>query len=166
MRKQAMRKGAMLAAALSLLASTAAQAATCADTSVIEASRIQEFHTGMLVTQMRCRTAGLDFGPSLIAFETVMGKQLIDAEKRVGGHLAAQDGAGAHDLDNFVTRLGNKYGQGPLTLTSCAAFRDVADALAREDAGDATLAFYARAMVPTPPLATAACTVQVARRDP
>ncbi|GGZ12125.1 hypothetical protein ACFSTD_04510 [Novosphingobium colocasiae] len=161
-----MRNTTILAAAAALLLSTTAQAATCADNTVVEASRIQEFHTGMLVTQMRCRTAGLDFAPSLIAFETALGKQLVDAEHRLTTHLAAQDGAGAHDLDNFVTRLGNRYGQGPLTLTSCAAFRDVADALSQPEAGDATLAFYARAMVPTPPLATQACAVQIARRAP
>lgn len=145
-----------MAAALGLITSNIALA-QCEDPAIVEAARMQEFNTGMLVTQLRCRNVGLDFGAALIRFQTARGKPLIAAEQTLNRHFKAQPGYNPHDIDNFTTKLGNRYGTGALTLSLCGVFRDVAEELGKPETAEAMLQYYARAMVPQAPPVPGTC---------
>ena len=157
--------GLMLGLIAANTAHAAAHTANCLNADVVEAARIQEFHAGMLVTQLRCRMIGVDFGPSLIRFETTQGQALIAAEDRLTRHFNAQPDHTGHDVDDFTTRLGNRYGTGALTLSLCGVFHDVAEELGKSETPGSMLSYYAKAMVPEPPRVPGTCPTLLTRKQ-
>ena len=121
------RVGAAIAA-VALVAGTAAQAApSCWRAGEVQAARVRQMQTMLMVATLRCRAARLDIVADYDAFVTRQNAAIAAANRRIKQHFAAAGGAQA-DYDRFATSLANGFGDDETSEASCAE----AAALARD----------------------------------
>lgn len=145
-----------LASALAMAAP--AQAAPCWSDTAIEAARIRQFETMMMVSTLRCRLVGADFSEAYNRFVREKRPVLVAAGEAMRAQFAqavgAQRALGAYD--DFMTKVANSYGGG-MEGTKCADMASVAQAAAEAPATREALARLALSAGAEPPLAGQRC---------
>jgi hypothetical protein len=141
----------LLAAGLCLAAATPALAVECWDGDDVAAARLQEFQVAMMVTQLRCRATGYDFGQDYQRMMAHNDAALSAATGRLEQHLeGTPEDRQAHLMDDYSTDVGNRYSGERLTYGVCKMFGDVSKELARDASTPDDLMTYAWALVPEP----------------
>jgi hypothetical protein len=155
--------GLSAAIAASLLATAPASAAECWSETALEAARIRQFETMMMVSTLRCRLTGTDFSESYNRFVREKRPVLVEAGETMRGQFAKAVGA-QHALDaydDFMTKIANGYGGG-VEGANCADMGAVARAAADAPATHEAVARLALAAGAEPPLPGARCGISVA----
>lgn len=113
-------KARALALGLSLIATTAAQAApSCWQAREVSAARVRQMQTMLMVATLRCRAAHLDISDDYNAFMTAQNQAVSAANLLIKQHFA-QAGMTQVDYDHFATSLANGYGDAETDAGACA----------------------------------------------
>ncbi|MEI6642617.1 MAG: hypothetical protein WCL10_11310 [Novosphingobium sp.] len=114
-----------------LLAAAPVQAA-CIDRQTATAARIHQFETMMMVVSLRCTRIGYDMRASYESMVTTHQAPFGQAATRLRHYLGG-DGVDPHSggFDRYATILGNTYGGGATTFSTCQTLDQVAGELAK-----------------------------------
>jgi len=114
-----------------LLAAAPVQAA-CIDSQTATAARIHQFETMMMVVSLRCTRMGYDMRASYEGMVTAHQAPFGQAATRLRRYLGG-DGIDPHSgaFDRYATILGNTYGGGATTFSTCQTLDQVAGELAK-----------------------------------
>ena len=136
---------------LGLALATPAQAIECWDGEDIAAARLKEFQIGVMVTQLRCKSTGFDFGEKYRVMLEKNRATLVSATEHLVSHMEGtpEDKAARH-YDTYQTDAGNRYSNDRLTFETCKLFGEVSAHLGRPDSTPDDLLSYAWALVPDP----------------
>ena len=120
------RKAALGAAALLALASSIPAQAECWSDEAVEAAKIREFETMLMVSALRCRLKGVNFLPEYNAFVRGNRGALTYVNDTLRDHF--DDGFGRRvaldRYDRYVTAIANRYGAGAEDL-NCYDMEDM-----------------------------------------
>lgn len=155
-------KSGMTAAILaSIMVSAPAQAAGCWSANAVDAAKVRDLETMIMVSALRCRLSGTDFLGKYNHFVRASRAALTEANDVLRAHFVAQ-GSGLNGYDRYVTSLANRYGAGAEGL-NCRDMSDIADAALHEGKSLASLKKLAARADVQPDLKGARCNVSVAR---
>lgn len=140
------------------LASHASAAVPCWDAPTIGAARISEFETLMMVSVLRCKSAGIDMRPDLDRFQTVQRGILEKAHEALRTRYGvARLKQGNNDYDRFITMVANAYGMGQTAAGVCQQVGALLTELAKAETGADMLANAVIEMVRDPHLDAERC---------
>jgi hypothetical protein len=142
-----------------MLISMPAQAA-CWSEGAIEAAKVRDLETMMMVSALRCRQTGHNFLPDYNRFVRTSRVGLVEANNRLRAHFAPAGGLNAYD--RWVTSLANRYGGGAEGL-DCADMASIVAATAHQGASFRALLTIAERADVQPVLGGHRCTVTLAR---
>lgn len=116
----------------SVMVAAPAQAA-CWSAETVEAAKVRDMETMLMVSALRCRTTGFDFMGKYNAFVRSSRASLTVANDRLRQHFSAGVGgvAGLNAYDRYATSLANRYGAGAEGL-NCRDMASITDAALRE----------------------------------
>ena len=118
-------------AVMGLVVTAPAQAA-CIDHQTATAARIQQFETMMMVVSLRCGRIGYDMRSSyegmVIAHQAPFGQATTRLRHYLGGNEFDVHSGG---FDHYATILGNMYGGGATSFSTCQTLDQVAGELAK-----------------------------------
>ena len=156
-------KQAALVAAITVASAQPAQA--CWTNAGQDAVKIKHLNTMLMVTALRCRGGADNFLPQYNRFVT-NNRALIGSQNNlIKSHLAQTTGAkGAENaLDRMSIGFANSYGTGHATM-NCRELKELANDLASQHHGVATLAAAADNVVNASPLPGGVCPSRMATR--
>jgi len=142
-----------------LLAAGPAEAA-CIDRQTATAARIHQFETMMMVVSLRCNRIGYNMRGSyegmVNAHQAPFGQAAVRLRHYLGG-----DGIDPHSggFDRYATILGNTYGGGATTFSTCQTLDQVAGELAKVP-DVKLLAQIAEVLIARPKLDEMACAAE------
>jgi hypothetical protein len=151
-----------LAAALALagLALSGTARAACIDRQTATAARIHQFETMMMVVSLRCGRIGYDMRSSyegmVIAHQAPFGQAATRLRHYLGGNAFDPHSGG---FDRYATILGNTYGGGATTFSTCQTLDQVAGELAKVP-DVKLLAQIAEVLIARPKLDEMACAAE------
>jgi hypothetical protein len=153
----------MGAVMVSALAAAPAQAG-CWSVDAIEAAKVRDMETMLMVSALRCRASGHDFMGKYNHFIRSSRASLMVANDRLRHHFANGVGgvAGLNAYDRYATSLANRYGAGADGL-NCRDMASIADAALREGHSFDGLSRLATRAEIEPELHGPRCPVVVAR---
>lgn len=155
-------KASMTAALLaSFMVSAPAQAAGCWSATAVEAAKVRDLETMIMVSALRCRLGGTDFLGKYNQFIRSSRAALTEANDTLRAHFVAA-GSGLNGYDRYVTSLANRYGAGAEGL-NCRDMASIADAALQEGKSLAALHRLAVRADVQPDLKGSRCPVSVAR---
>jgi hypothetical protein len=150
------------AAALALagLVLAAPAQAACIDRQTATAARIHQFETMMMVVSLRCTRIGYDMRASYEGMVTAHQAPFGQAATRLR-HFLGGDGVDPHSggFDRYSTILGNAYGGGATTFSTCQTLDQVAGELAKVP-DVRLLAQVAEVLIARPKLDEMACAAE------
>ena len=140
-----------------------ARAAGCWSDAALEAARIRQFETMMMVSTLRCRLTGTDFSENYNRFVREKRPVLVEAGETMRGQFALAVGAqrALDAYDDFMTKTANGYGGG-VEGANCQDMAAVASAAASAPATREAIARLALAAGAEPRLPGPRCGVSVA----
>jgi hypothetical protein len=154
------KKAAIVAAGMAMVQSSVASAA-CWSASEVDAAKVRELETMLMVNALRCRHSGEDFLGSYNHFVREGRVALTRVNETLRGHFVAS-GTGLNGYDRYVTALANRHGAGGTGL-DCGDFKSILSAARAENGsmnGLVRLANDAQVRAHTP---GGQCGMQVAR---
>jgi hypothetical protein len=139
---------------------TTAQA-KCWSASAVDAAKVRDLETMLMVSALRCRATGHDFLSGYNHFIRTSRGALTHANDALRAHFVAA-GSGLNGYDRYVTSLANRYGAGSEGL-NCRDMASINDAAMREGHNFSGLLRLAERAEVEPVLAGGRCTITVAR---
>lgn len=134
--------------------------AACIDRQTATAARIHQFETMMMVVSLRCNRIGYDMRSTyegmVNAHQAPFGQAAVRLRHYLGG-----DGIDPHSggFDRYATILGNTYGGGATTFSTCQTLDQVAGELAKVP-DVRLLAQIAEVLIARPKLDEMACAAE------
>lgn len=153
-------KSALAAAVLVAVPVNAAQAA-CWTEVAIDAAKVRDMETMLMVSALRCRNQDPNILPTYNAFIRSSRVALTQVNDTLRRQFADQGGLNGYD--RYVTSIANRYGAGAEGL-SCVDMASILSAARSESGSLAGLARLATAANVEPVLTDRRCTVIVAAR--
>jgi hypothetical protein len=123
------RKSAIAALCMAALSAAPASAA-CWTAAEVDAAKVRELETMLMVNALRCRHSGEDFLGSYNHFVREGRVALTRVNETLRGHFAAS-GTGLNGYDRYVTALANRHGAGGTGL-DCGDFKSILSAARAE----------------------------------
>jgi hypothetical protein len=113
------------AVAATMFVAAPAQAA-CWEAASVDAAKVRDLETMMMVSALRCRISGHDFLSKYNRFVRESRPALTQANDKLRAHFVSA-GTGLNGYDRYVTSLANRYGAGADGL-SCRDMSSIVDA--------------------------------------
>jgi len=154
------KTGAVLAA-LTMLGMTLATPAYagCWEGRSVDAAKIRDMQTMLMVGSLRCRMVGTDVLPSYNRFVNNNRGALKQINAQLRDHFGGDTG-----YDRFTTSLANSYGSGSKGIKDCDALRDIANKAAAAKGNSQHLLAIADDAGVNPVEKSRQCRVKVAAR--
>ena len=153
-------KSAIAAAAMAAVPVTSAQAACWGETA-INAAKVRDMETMLMVSALRCRSANPNILPAYNAFIRSSRVALTQVNDTLRRQFADQGGLNGYD--RYVTSIANRYGAGAEGL-SCDDMASILSAAQSERGSLAGLARLATVANVEPVLTDRRCPLVVATR--
>jgi len=141
-----------LVAAAVVAAPVPAAAGACLDAEALEALRVRELQTMMMVSALRCREAEPGIAAAYNRFVARARDRLVEGERRLISHFDRAGGRAAYD--RFTAALANRHSEAAGEAGNCAI---VARLLAADEASGGALAELVARLQMVPQGAGEAC---------
>jgi hypothetical protein len=140
-----------------------AKAAGCWESQAVNAAKIRDLQTMLMVGALRCRIGSENLLPVYNHFVNSNRSLLMKSNNDLRGHFS-RTGGGERDYDRFTTSLANGYGAGNKGVSDCAELRDLATEAAMAKGNRDQLVKLAEKYEINPVAPRQQCRVKVAAR--
>lgn len=140
-----------------------AQAAGCWDNQAVNAAKIRDLQTMLMVGTLRCRIGNESLLPVYNRFVNNNRSALKQSNEQLHQHFT-RTGSGVNGYDRFTTSLANSYGAGTKGISDCAELRALAAEAAMAKGNSDRLLMVAEKYEVEPIAPRQQCRVKVAAR--